>query len=101
MAEISAQIHYASAFAGPHVLDRFSIGQKINWLTEDHKDYQDPIETSQTAIKVKDDAVEECCYSECGNCGASLYAIVKFKNFFIEKVTKIGLQSKWPRKYGT
>lgn len=41
----------------------------------------------------------ECCYSECLNCGAGLYVIIRFNKCIPKVILGLGIENNWPQKY--
>lgn len=44
-------------------------------------------------------AVEECCYAQCVECSANLYAIIKFQAIRAISVSRLGLEALWPPNF--
>jgi hypothetical protein len=95
---IKAQAHICSDYDG--AIERFhgktyQIGQKMDWWQESDARYADWKDGDSSA----GDIATECCYSECLNCGAELYAIINFASCTPVAVADMGLEKDWPLNY--
>ncbi len=103
--ELKSQTHVASDFGGKNARfchKEYEIGDKMDWWPNQHPDYKDWKEGNLIkAENTTDNGTVECCYTECLNCNAELYAIVQFEELIISHVKEVGLESKYPNAYYT
>jgi hypothetical protein len=98
---IRCQTHMASSYNGDETgrfFDRvYKIGDRMAWWPQTHKDFarwQEDSEPGQPPHHTL-----EACYSKCENCGAELYAVIRFKDLKPIEVVEVGLESQWPEGY--
>jgi len=100
-ADIRAQTHMVSSFDGPGNIrcrDRtYAIGDQMRWWPDD----QNRSWVSIHAVPKAGSAgvYEECCYSNCQNCDAALFAVIQFKDRSPIAVSALGRESEWPVRY--
>lgn len=96
-AKATFQLHLAASFGGDersrfcHI--NYKVGDILRWWNLDHPRYKPWLTEDGIAF---DEGYAECCYGDCSNCKADLYAIVVVKDLLIESIAEIGLERNWP-----
>jgi hypothetical protein len=98
---VRCQTHIASSYDGDET-DRFCdrvyrIGDRMAWWPPGHQAFDLWREDSEPG-QPPNRAVE-ACYSECGKCGAELFAVIQFEDLKPIAVVEVGLESQWPEGY--
>ena len=99
---IKCQTHFCSSYDGNgfgRFHDRhYKLGDIMAWWEKtDHK-YPEWVQ-SNSDNKKSGDVLSECCYSNCLNCEAELFVVIKFNNCSPMKILEVGLESDWPEGY--
>lgn len=99
---IKCQTHFCSDYDGDETgrfHDRtYKLGDTMAWWPKGFPKYSEWIESNSNA-EYGYDVSAECCYSECLNCDAELFVVIRFDEFAPLEVLKLGLEANWPEEY--
>jgi hypothetical protein len=100
--EIKCQTHFCSDYDGDNTSrfhDRtYKLGHMMAWWPSTFPRYSEWIQ-SNSNNKDRYLARSECCYSECLNCGAELFVVIRFNDCSPVEVLSLGLEVNWPEGY--
>lgn len=101
-AKVKCQTHFCSDYDGDSTKrfhDRiYNLGDIMAWWPRNSPRHSEWIE-SNTKNKHGYDANTECCYSDCLNCGAELFVVIRFSECTPVEVLNLGLEVNWPEEY--
>ena len=99
---IKCQTHFCSDYDGDDTgrfHDRtYKLGDRMGWWPSTFPKYSEWYE-GNSKNKRGYGASTECCYSECLNCGAELFVVIRFNECTPVEVSKLGLEANWPEEY--
>lgn len=97
-ASMRAQCHVASSFDGQGIRfcnRTYRLQETMLWWPRDHIKWKE----WELGGKSVDDSIQECCYAECMNCQANLYAIIGFRLISPASIVQVGLEKDWPSDF--
>jgi hypothetical protein len=107
--DIECQCHIASSFNGDErgwfCHKEYRLGEKMLWWPEG--DARHSLWCSNDVIDGKlveefvthGDSSLECCYSECTQCKAELFAVIRFRDIAPVELVEVGLEKDWPEGF--
>jgi hypothetical protein len=99
-ATLRAQCHIASSFDGEDgkrfCNAEYRIGDSMPWWPIGHPRWRD---WRTSGRRVALEAAQECCYTECRNCGADLYAVIEVASLAPRKIVDTGMEKDWPADF--
>lgn len=99
---IKAQFHIASSFEGDNrgrfCNRNYRLNDEIIWWTESDIKWSKWSEGGNQNDEWVN-TIQECCYAECTNCGAGLYAVIEFCPVKPIAIIQIGSEDNWPLNF--
>ena len=99
---VRAQCHVASSYDGDDAgrfHDRsYGLMQAMRWWPPSDPRWSGWREGGHAIDEAGDGAVE-CCYANCGRCGADLFAIIRFASRVPREWIRLGLEEDWPADF--
>jgi hypothetical protein len=100
-ASIHCQTHIAASYDGDETgrfhNRKYRIGEPMAWWTTEHKNYSEWRECGEP--DQPPDSAVEACYAECKECGADLFAVIRFEHLKAVEILASGLEDDWPEEY--